>query len=829
MEALVYQAYITYLALNGGKIDEGDNGDLKAALETVERLKNDYTRRREKPFLNPSHTREAYIEAFHRKVYERDPFKRKWVSSHKHSEGSDFWDMPDLTEFQFFLQSIFKKGGRILDYCAEYLLKDYSFDGYEEYCICERDDLLYAYFVLRKAIEGPAWENVIVTKTLPPDKSGYDVILASTIDLDINHQKDDLKYSFRSILSDRGILIVESHGDDSDAWFFEPQELEMSISVPDLPKQFKYLYVIRNGKGPDSPAVFVDGQSFFRDHRVSDYRSFFSRELAAMIESRDSNYVIEVLPKDIVEQNYLPGFYLLRQRLHVPGSVFLSDILCHYGEDEMLSVDETNSFFWDGDYLEISDINTDPRLLETRELQRSLDYVNGKWVQVKEKAVLLVRSHRRTIDVGFLADSPHHMLADLLVTIPNSEYDSWFSGFAGFFGVDVTNYDIKYLTYYLRTLPLKPGVDYFSAPWAILGLPIPPLSPEQQRLEVRSYLTQLSNAYLKQVPDVRSQLNAIVLDGAPDSFKTRNKLSLDKLNIKVLEYMKSAEELEGVIKKYANQDIPDSKKPEMILISVDIPKDDLIHAVFSLSNTGLRCYYYSDKGSFNEDTLSFSAFIQKTVMENYFSGKDFLEAIRSRFDEDSYDILDEYPEYMEFFKAAIRFDKEYPDWKLWDYAKRILSKKPLELDISDFRSKIDETIGAFFRVNNVVPKDKSILPDGAIPDLLFRPPYKNRDKNVVISLYEGKYDRKGEEWIRAAYVTIRKLGNIVAHNSQEQSKEKTKQSLGIAAFTLFTEVICWLNRDDVRERYTSGRQLYNVAPLLNERNDEKILDDSVTA
>ena len=822
-DGVLYQAYLTYIAISEYLDESLGNDVIKKAFDIVGTLKNDHTKHLDQLFLTSSYRKESYIEAFHRSIDEVYLFEKKLNSVKRTNYGSRRYSLPKLSDYQKFLCSILgDKGGKVLDLCAEYLPSDFSFDGYNEYTICESDEKLFAFYTLRKAIEGNAWKNVFVTKEIPHGDACFDLILTSTSSLH-STGRDSLRTRINSILSDNGKAVIQSYNYNEDCGTVDPRKLEMSLSVPDTLRLFHYLFVINKSKDLSAPIVFVDGQSFYGDNRVTDPYWFFSKELTEMIGCRDCKYVVEVPCKDIVGDNYYPGFYLLCKQLTGADSVLLGDYIRHYGEDEMMVFEDyVPGEGYLGNCFEISSISTDPRLIETRRTDGFGIYnsCSEYWLDVEEPGILLVQSEVRMIDVGYLTDTKGALMK---VSIAGTENNLFGGRFDGVFGLESNEFDIQFVTHYLRSLPLKTGVDYFSAPWDIMEVPIPHLSLEKQRLEVKTHLTQLANSYLKSMPDIHKRVNVIVMLTNAEIFKSHSRSTLEKLNMNVLKYVTNGDELESAIKMYNNKDVAESKHVDAVLVSVDIPQEEVVHAVIALSNTEFRSYFFSMRGSFDQDSLSFSSIIRNRINDNFVPGTDYLEEIRRRINVDSFDILDEYPEYQEFFKAAMRFDEEYPEWRLWDYAKRVLSKKPIELDINDFRSKIDETIGRFFRDNNVVPQGEGILPNGAIPDLLFRPPYENREKKIKISLYEhlDKEVRKEEEWIRSAYVTIRKLGNNVSHNSREKTRVGTSQSIGLAAFTLFTEIFIWLNKDEVRERYQSGNKMYVVSPIVNEQYSVK--------
>lgn len=820
-DGMLYQAYLTYLAVKGG-VEGKISDDEKIALGIVGQLKNDHTNRVEESFISPSYHIESYISAFH-KVIEEKYFLTRASDSGEEARpiGITGWLITNFSEYQSFIESVLdKKGGRVLDCCPEFLPFYFSFEQFEEYLIYERDEKMFAFYVLRKAIEGKKWNNVNVVREVPQDVRPFDRVIVSTYSL-ASKRTGSLRYCYKSLISDEGAAIILSYDYDKDCGIIDPDKLYLSLSIPDSLFIFGNLFVLGNKSESTGHAIFVDGQSFFMDKRGENEHGFFSSELAETIERRDANYVIEVPHSDILEDNYFPGFYLLRNKLSKKDSVLLGEFIHHYGEDEMFVYEDgaVPDYIWGKDF-EVSDISTDPRLLQTSRTEGYGPYEspNEYWVNVEEPFVLLVLCERRKIEVGFLTKTEG---STMKVSIAVEK--SFFSGFDGLFGVKSKDYDIKYLTLYLRSLPIRAGVDYFSSPWDILGLPVPAITLEQQELELKVYLTKLANSYISQLPEYHSKVNAIVMVEDPNSYISGNQEGLDKLNIRVLEYVKDADALKAAIKKHSVSEVSDVNIPKIVLVSVDNKKNDIVQTLCVLSNTGLQSYFFSTKCSVDLAELSLGNYAQNWIKENFFSGELYLEEIRKRIDSNSFDILEEYPEYLEFFKVAKRFDSEYPDWKLWDYVKRVLSKKPLELDINDFRSKIDETIGKFFRVNHVVPDDEKILPNGAIPDLLYRAPYENNETGVKISLYEHleRDTRKKEEWIRAAYMTIRKLGNSVSHTSKENTQIKASQSIGVAAFTLFTEILIWLDKDEVRERYMFGRTEFFVTPIVKDNNTKR--------
>ena len=101
-DGVLYQAYLTYIAINEYLHESLSNDEIKKALDIVGTLKNDHTKHLDQLFLTSSYKKESYIEAFHRPINEVDLFNKKWDSVNRPSYGSRRYSLPKLSEYPKF-------------------------------------------------------------------------------------------------------------------------------------------------------------------------------------------------------------------------------------------------------------------------------------------------------------------------------------------------------------------------------------------------------------------------------------------------------------------------------------------------------------------------------------------------------------------------------------------------------------------------------------------------------------------------------------------------------------------------------------------------------
>ena len=337
------------------------------------------------------------------------------------------------------------------------------------------------------------------------------------------------------------------------------------------------------------------------------------------------------------------------------------------------------------------------------------------------------------------------------------------------------------------------------------------VSLEEQQRQVANHLRRIKNEFLRGLNLRDNTHQVLIVTPSWHEFENRYNSKLSELDIRVLDYVSGVGNLDFFLKEHCGN-VPASKKADAIIADADVTTSDIVTLLVKTSSTGTNLLLYTKDKRTQSENFS----LRFPDLADYFNnrivdGEDFLEKIKTRLNTLSNNYYDQYPE---FFAAADRFDKEYPDWHLGEYAMTALSKKPFELDLNKFRTKIDDTVGQYLKDHKVVPPD---MDGGAIPDMMIRAEYKPKGKDYKIKQKRiPEKEWNNEIWIRSAYATIRKLGNNGSHKDFKLSETASK-----AAFTLFTELFVWLDQPHVRERYQTGEKLFYTVPDGGKPSDDQ--------
>ena len=780
-EVLLYQTYLLYIAFKGGdgatKSDEL-RSNVKELLSPIwESIIAPSNEGVDRLFLAPEHNPDTYAAvlpvlidtAFHRLPYNEItiPGDTRPYNRFKDKENA-FWE-----------KLLFKNNEcRVLQCCPGYLPDSkIGFESFSEYDFVTNDAFSFAFLSLRKQLEGDLWKNVEILKGIPTKGIEYDII---HIDVDVYgtivYSNAQIEEAINSLpLSPEGFLVVHFRQNtlrtiDLSRRLFKTKSLKYSIT-PRFSRE--RLFVLT--KSSNSKTVrFVDGKFYYRTN-IGREQDFWSDETVACLRQCDNRFVVDVPYNSIVPGNLNPTFYLLLQDLYQPGYVPLKQFAV-LNEIRPAAPEEVYSGF-------VNDYPGDPRLLPLsvvpdKKHDRSWGYI------VDRPSVLVATSSPSHWSCEFIELEPEKTIRILprLATLY----------------VDPSKADIRFIVLCLRRITFTAGADgdFFSSDSDILEFPVPNLNVEEQREYVNDYLLTLKNKFIQGLGTGDANINLLVVTPSKAGFEADNKNTLDKLGFSVLEYIEDLRALKPALQEHYGDKVLSSDLADAALVCADIPLGDIERAMFALGKSGIRSYFFSEKPSYDYNQID--DFYLEEFTEGFIAGKDYLSELRARLDSDSDKVRERYPK---FFKAADRLDEEY-GWGLAEFATSTLQSNPFKLDINKLRSKIDETVIAFFKSHHVAPSE---MDNTAVASLVADKKYYEGRKKVNIALTEelSKTTLDAEAWYKYALVAIRKLGNKDSHSSVVSDS-----SLEQAAFTLFTEIIVWL--DSVRERYKDKKCLFTI-------------------
>ena len=781
MEILLYQTYLLYQATLGGSIGIEIDDPRQPAFDVVDSLwrfssdDGDVDFVLSDPFLNPQFSPDTYLEAFHELLNE----KYYVIIGHLSYSGTDdlsvvdIWSQSDsypkwsLALKAFLAPFIKSEDAGILDCNAYYLPPDFAFDRVGKYTIYERDSLFYAFLLLRKELEGDAWSNVEIINQLDNNVGKFDCVLLGR---DFSNDGDSFESidDYIAMLGENGRIVLQCKPLKAKMCnrLYASGMLSKVISIQDLDGVSQNIYLLQSNRDSDT-VVFVelgfDGPSL----------NLLENNTVDTLKDIDPDRIISVPYSGLLESNLNPSYYLLLHETNLEGTVplktYLSNSVSRETRIHASKVTDENV---------VNAVSTDTRLIETLPDESAGRY--GAYYYLSESALLL---NTKRLDIGFI-----HIGAGKKELI---QY------FILAFPFDETRVDIRYLVLFLRNNPLfKIVAKFVTSADDLLELYVPELSKQEQTQYVENYLKDLKNEFNSKIDVKDSSLQLLVFTPDKAGFESDNKERMDKLGFKVLEYVEDKNSLKAALSEHYGEKVLSSNLADAVLVCADMPAMDVQKAIYFVGKVGIRTFYYSnnpkyDASDIDEDYLD-------DFKAGFLSGDDYLESIRKILDADSNKVRDRYPK---FFKAADRLDEEY-GWGLAEFATSTLQSNPFKLDINKLRSKIDETVIAFFKNHHVAPSE---MDNTAVASLVADKKYYEGRKKVNIALTEelSKTTLDSEAWYKYALVAIRKLGNKDSHSSIVSDS-----SLELAAFTLFTEIVVWL--DSVRERYKDKKCLFAI-------------------
>lgn len=780
MEVLLYQTYLLYQAMLGGCIGIEEDDPRQPAFDVVDSLRRfssddgDVDFVLSDPFLNPQFSPDTYLEAFHELLNEKyyvifGHMSYSGIGDHNilniwsQSDSYPKWSQALKTFLAPFIKS---EDACILDCNAYYLPPDFAFDRVGKYTIYERDRLFYPFLLLRKELEGDAWSNVEIINQLDNNVGKFDCVLWGS-DFSSNPYLFESIDDYIAMLGENGRIVLQCNPLNAKMCnrLYASGMLSKVISIQDLDGVSQNIHLLQSNRDSDT-VVFVelgfDGPSL----------NLLENNTVDTLKDIDPDRIISVPYSGLLESNLDPSYYLLLRETNLEGTVplktYLSKSVARETRIHASKVTDENV---------VNAVSTDTRLIETLPDKSAGQY--EAYYYLSESALLL---NTERLDIGFI-----HIGAGKKELI---------NCFILAFPFDETRVDIRYLVLCLRNNPLFKIFAKHICDDDLLEFYVPELSKQEQTRYVENYLKELKNEFNSKIDVKDSSLQLLVFTPDKAGFESDNKERMDKLGFKVLEYVEDKNSLKAALSEHYGEKVLSSNLADAVLVCADMPAMDVQKAIYFVGKVGIRTFYYSanpayDASEIDEDYL-------EDFKAGFLSGDDYLDSIRKILDADSNKVRDRYPK---FFKAADRLDEEY-GWGLAEFATSTLQSNPFKLDINKLRSKIDETVIAFFKNHHVAPSE---MDNTAVASLVADKKYYEGRKKVNIALTEelSKTTLDSEAWYKYALVAIRKLGNKDSHSSVVSDS-----SLELAAFTLFTEIVVWL--DSVRERYKDKKCLFAI-------------------
>ena len=780
MEVLLYQTYLLYQAMLGGCIGIEEDDPRQPAFDVVDSLRRfssddgDVDFVLSDPFLNPQFSPDTYLEAFHELLNEKyyvifGHMSYSGIGDHNllnilsQSDSYPKWSQALKTFLAPFIKS---EDACILDCNAYYLPPDFAFDRVGKYTIYERDSLFYPFLLLRKELEGDVWSNVEIINQLDNNVGKFDCVLWGS-DFSSNPYLFESIDDYIAMLGENGRIVLQCNPLNVKMCnrLYASGMLSKVISIQDLDRVSQNIHLLQSNRDSDT-VVFVelgfDGPSL----------NLLENNTVDTLKDIDPDRIISVPYSGLLESNLDPSYYLLLRETNLEGTVplktYLSKSVARETRIRASKVIDENV---------VNAVSTDTRLIETLPDKSAGPY--EEYYYLSESALLL---NTMSLGIGFI-----HIGAGKKELI---------NCFILAFPFDETRVDIRYLVLCLRNNPLFKIFAKHIWDDDLLEFYVPELSKQEQTRYVENYLKELKNEFNSKIDVKDSSLQLLVFTPDKAGFESDNKERMDKLGFKVLEYVEDKNSLKAALSEHYGEKVLSSNLADAVLVCADMPAMDVQKAIYFVGKVGIRTFYYSanpayDASEIDEDYL-------EDFKAGFLSGDDYLDSIRKILDADSNKVRDRYPK---FFKAADRLDEEY-GWGLAEFATSTLQSNPFKLDINKLRSKIDETVIAFFKNHHVAPSE---MDNTAVASLVADKKYYEGRKKVNIALTEelSKTTLDSEAWYKYALVAIRKLGNKDSHSSVVSDS-----SLELAAFTLFTEIVVWL--DSVRERYKDKKCLFAI-------------------
>lgn len=803
MEVLLYQTYLTYVAFFyidevGETISPNEDSEqflfARAAVESIEK-KYACDDEREKDvlgddersfssltsiFRHPKYQPNIYLDAFHKLLDDE-----YWILMGHHTDDNEVFieRVPqDYLEqahgYLSFISPILSRiGKKVLDFNIVSLPPDFSFDGFEKYVFCPHNNaILMAFLIIRKELESESWHNVEIISELhdlsdPEEKfdyvisDGFLVERRGNTEAVISHLKEDgivLMRIFRPRMNPwRSNDLIRTHMIDT---VIALEEVDDQDSISDTERTFSVsIFILKSNRPVDAPVTFIN---------LGKANDFLGKYTLYTVAKLCPERVVTVSQDVIIPTILTPGFYINLRDTRKDGCIPLKSFLASSNTVERVKNSGKNL---------IKHINTDTRLLET---QASTFYqAEFQAYCTSNSAILIKKNAHHKWDVGFIYQhSDEQFFIDSRISV---------------LPVDNQKVNIRYLTLRIRELTQSFVPDKYMVSNQLLELYIQDLSLADQEIYVNRYLNELKNEFNSKIDIKGSTLQLIVYSTDSQRFSAECKEIMDKHGFKVLEYVNDKISLKRALLEHYGEKVLSSNLADAVLVCADMPATEVQKAIFFVGKVGIRTFYYSNNPAF--DSKEIDEDYLEDFNEGYVSGEDWLEAIRRKLDAESYKVVDKYPR---FFDAAQHLDEEY-GWNLVEYATPILSSEPFDMNITKFRETLNNTILAFFQDHHIAPAE---LEGTAIAAFISDRRFTVSKKGITINLLEedpGDNTFQKEAWYKHMLVAIRDFGNNDSHTEKEFDS-----SVKQAAFTIFMEIVIWLN--SIRGRYRDRKCLFSI-------------------
>ena len=805
METLAYLAYLCCRGARGGSLPAETGTPLDDAIKTFGFLWRyisndmdcdvDYSEIERNVFIQAPYSPDDYIAAFRLLPHE---YLTNLI--HHQSPRTAMQD-EELTPAIFdqtcchgvFLNlsskviSSLPPGQKILDLAPCLLPFHFSFKPFKHYVMVEEDRIRRALLVLMKEMEGESWNTVEILASVPEDES-FDCVR-------IQYPECPLDEDFRltdkleGISVAKGGIVIWGLANN-----FLATDIVCRVSHPDHETKFHLDTVLQYHKEESTPLpclVFKDTnrdrdavafvsfeQELQQDHSSSDWEVSLIRSALSHKEEE----AVTIIPKeDLRKETLNPSFYLLRHEKRLEkGTVSLYEI-CRWNQVGKWQRGKERA-----DGLTVRSVSISENASRILELSPVVDNLCSTGSLITESAVLLRFLSLPYLYHNFAFACPIKIEPGSRVIIPKPVIPVI---------VDPNRFDPHFIAIIVNRINDKRLIRLASfTGFALLDLiRIPDIPIGEQKKVVEEYLHEFRDSLPGSAREDSGVVpySVLVITHDRDSFERRFGAQLEQAQLNIIGYASDSRSLEETIPKHFGKDVPVSQRVDAVLADITSPDGDTDFVLYRLHDLDVRKFYYSGDG---DPSRRIHPIFREEVLSGLIAGDDPASGMRRVLDTQMSPAARIREEYREFFQAAGRLDRLYPDWKLVDTVTGYLLAGKTKTPVNNVRSLLSETLCRFFRDRHAVPW---CMDDGAIPSFLADGSYYDKNSRLQFKVTDGKTP-KGEAWLRYAFVTLFKLGNKESHVSRE-----TEEMVSEAALIILMQVIIWF--DGVHDRYAEGK------------------------
>lgn len=807
METLAYLAYLCCRGSRGGSLSAETGTPLDAAIKTFDFLWRfisngkdsdvDYSEIERKFFIQAPYSPDDYIDAFHLLPHE---YLTNLI--HHQSPGVVMQDA-EITPAIFdqtcchgvFLNLSSKvitslpPGQKILDLAPCLLPFQFSFTPFKHYVMVEEDRIRRALLVLMKEIEGESWKTVDILASVPEDES-FDCVRIQYPECPVD---EDFRLTDRleGISVEKGGIVIWGLANNLLA-----TDIVSRVSHPDPGHETTFhldtvLQYHRDKPIPLPCLVFKDSSqgcdavtfaSFERKLQQKDlsldWESGFIRNA---LSHKEDESVLTVTKSDLMKDSLNPSFYLLRREKRLEkGTVSLYEI-CRWSQVGRWQRGPERAEGLTIQFFSITDNAS--RLLELSPVVRTLcsrgSLLTGNAILLRFPSMGLMFQHLAYACLLKVEPGSRVVIPESIVPVV----------------VDTKRFDPRYIAMIVNRISDKQLSLFFNTTrFASLDLiRIPDISIDEQKKAVEEYLQEFRNTLPGSVREDSGVVpySVLVVTHDRDSFERRFGAQLEQAQLNVIGYASDSRSLEETIPKHFGKDVPVSRRVDAVLADITSPDGDTDFVLYRLHDLDVRKFYYSGDG---DPSGRIHPIFREEVLSGLIAGDDPASGMRRVLDTQMSPAARIREEYREFFQAAGRLDRLYPDWGLVDTVTGYLLAGKTKTPVNNVRSLLSETLCQFFKDRHAVPW---CMEDGAIPSFLADGSYYDKNSRLQFKVADGKTP-KSEAWLRYAFVTLFKLGNKESHVSRE-----TEEMVSEAALIILMQVIIWF--EGVHDRYAEGK------------------------